>query len=392
MTKKENARYDAAERGSLFLTTYDVQLMAIVLYAVLKVKYFDLFDKLTQARLKQIEQTGDITALKKALKSIMINTIYKFMLRASVQAFNLDKPDLAVSLGKPLVYLTQGSDNDAVAHCTDMRKIMSDNATTLDVIEPADLDAMEAAIKAFKLVLAKPKAKIKAKKAEGTNPIPGLLNDLDVIIDKIGKLILSYLPQLSATWVSEMKVGKPSGIRHTSLALLSLDAATGTALPKVKVTLKKGSKTIVKYSTKRGWIRAFNLESGNYDITIQHETIQTVHLTDIGVNNKRVVKLEVRLLKIKTPDDTQVKTGGFLITTVDEITNNPVLSLTLTIPALNRVIQSDSDAQFFADALIPAIYDATITGDNIITKPIAITIQPNQQTELTIPVQLNPTT
>jgi hypothetical protein len=388
MTKKENARYEAAERGSLFLETHDAELTTIVLYAVLKAKYGDIFAKITTARLKQFEQTGDITALKMALKSIMLNTVYKFMLRSSVQAFNLDKTDLYTSLNKPIYFLSQGSNNDAIGHCTDMLKIMTDNASTFTVLQPADLTDMDTAIENFTNILAKPKAKIKTKKAEGTDPIPGLLNDLDLIKEQIGKLILSYLSHLSHTWEVAIKVGQPTGIRHTSLAVRFLEAATLVPLAKIKVTITRGPNSIIKYSSVKGWVRLFNLDNGNYNITAEHETVETNTLTDIGIDNKRIVRLEVRLMK-KKPIDPEENKGSFLITAVDEATGNPVHSLQLSIPILNLTLNSDPDAQFFADALPPTTYHATISGDNIQTKDITITILPNRQTDLTIPVQLN---
>jgi hypothetical protein len=389
MTKLENARYEAADRGSIFLETYDTELMAIVLYVVLKTKYNDLFVKITNARIKQYEQTGDITALKAALKHLMLSTVYKYLLRASVQAFNLNDTDLAVALDKPLSYISQGTNSDAIGRATILAKIMADNVATLTVLLPADILEMETVIKDFTLILSKPKSKIKVKKTEGTDPIPGLLNEIEIIQKQIGKLILSYLPHLSNQWEVETKVGTPLGIRHTSVIGRYLEAETGVPLRKVKVTISNGAQDIIKYSSVKGYIRAYNLDSDNYTITAEHETFETSILTGIGVDNQHIARYEVKLQKTKpNNDDIETKTGSFLITALDQATGNPVLDLQLTIPSINQTYDSDEEAQFFGDALPPASYDALISGENIVTKAVTITITAAQQTELTVSVEL----
>jgi hypothetical protein len=389
MTKAENARYESADRGSIFQDEHQTELSALVLYPPLKVRYADIYNKITAARQKQFEQTVDITTDKDVLKDIMLKTVFKYELRASVQAFNMNEIELSVSLDKPISFISQGTDNDAIGRATDLKKIMSDNLTKLTQLDAADIDEMETAIKNFTLILNKPKSKIKTKKAEGTDPIPGLLNELEVIKKQIGKLILSYLPDLFHKWETEIKVGKPTGIRHTSLAVHYTEASTGVPLKKVKVTVTNGAQAIIKYSTEKGWIRLFSLDSDNYTVTAEHETFETSILTNVGVDDQHIARYEVKLEKKKpADDDIETKTGSFLITTVDTVTGNLVPDLQLTIESINRTFDSGDDAEFFGDALPPASYDALISGENIVTKAITITITANQQTELTISVEL----
>ena len=94
-----------------------------------------------------------------------------------------------------------------------------------------------------------------------------------------------------------IKVGKPIGIHHTSMALKLMDDETKAPLRKVKVTITNGTKTIVKYSTKREWIHVHSLESGNRTIIIEFNTYDTVIKTKVGVFENNIARLEIKIKK-----------------------------------------------------------------------------------------------
>ncbi len=84
--------------------------------------------------------------------------------------------------------------------------------------------------------------------------------------------------------------------------------------------------------------------------------------------------------KVPTPPD--VTTGDAVISLMDKITGQAVPNITLTIMAINFTAVSDVNGQIPVKNLLPAIYSATLKGDNINTLEFNFEVKIGQVTDL----------
>jgi hypothetical protein len=292
-----------------------------------------------------------------------------------VQAAGLDKTELAISLDHPIGYLSETSDDELIGRATNLKTIMADNISILTELEPDDITAMETAINNFKEAKDKPQEEIKDKKALGTDPIPGLLDDIDIIKHGISNLLEAKFSDLYPVWKSRIKVGTPVGIRNTSLVIRYYDAASDGYLHKVKATVENASGSLVKSSTKKGYVRFFSLDTATYIVTSEHPNFITDVMTNVGVINTQIVRLDVRL----TP---KILSGILDLTVFDKLTGNPLSGAKLTIPALNFQHTTSSSGKLLKNELAAASYEAYLTCDTYKRLDFTFTIESKQSSIL----------
>jgi hypothetical protein len=361
MDKFQIARDKANERASNFLLDNDTELITSTLYGPLKIRFNDTMGLIGAAKQKQFEQTGYITGDKLYHRNLAGSTVWKYANRGSSQAFILGKPDLSAALDKPISYILLGKDSDVFGKATALYKLMKENESTLTAIEAADFTEMEDVLKDYKKILNAPKEEIKEKKTEGTDPIPGLLDELDVIKNHIGKVIQSYFSHLFSKWEEIIKVGSPQGVRKTSLVAQFKDDATGVELQKIKVSMLKGEMLHVAFSSKKGYVRFYSLEQGNYKLSAEHDDYKTYSKSDIGIDEKHIERFEVKMsLKDGSESDPETTTGILSLIVYDTGTQEPLAGVINSIPALDHSNTTDEDGEDYRDEIAPGDYQGTL--------------------------------
>ncbi|MEI8204633.1 MAG: carboxypeptidase-like regulatory domain-containing protein [Bacteroidota bacterium] len=295
MNKFEIARWTKNLNVKLFLSENHDDLILILLYLVEENEFLALMAEVQTAIDKEAEDISVITAEKQLVKFDMGHFLFDLSLRASVEAHQLHMNELSLALDRPLSYFTDASDTDASTRAHETIALLSNPALTS--ILPADIVTAHAKETAYNAIKILPKHEIKLKKSETTAIIPEKLNLIDESENRIGKLIYSYRKNLINAWEEVIKVGEPVGVRHISLVFKLTDHTTGVPLPKVKVTLTNGITTITRYSSKIGWARFYSLETGNWSAQIEYETYHSQSKTDIGIEEDKIVKFDIKLEK-----------------------------------------------------------------------------------------------
>ena len=302
MDKPNQTRNNAFLRVKKFLDDYHDILILLNLYGVEEAEFMAIFLLLQTAVDKEAHDITVVAADKAVVKEDMSQFIYELCLTGSVQAHQLHKFELSLELDKSLGYLSDANDTDAAGRAEDLVKLL-DNPDLTEITAQNIIDAKEKVL-AFKNIRVQPKLEIEYKAAETTSLIPDLMDQLDEPKNRIGKLIHSKQKDLIETWDKVSKVGQPTGIRHTSMALNVIDSETESILRKVKATITNGTKTIVIYSSKKGWIRALSLETGNWTIFIEFNNYISQVFTNIGVNENEIVRFTIKLVKLPIPGTT----------------------------------------------------------------------------------------
>lgn len=304
MKKIQQARYDADQRGQAFCLKYKTPLEAIGDdYLVPKALMDEKITDVGKAAQAQTPDTTVITEDKQLDKEGMGDVVYKFMLRAAVRA-SLSTAEgakeLASALNKPLTYITDANDQPAINRATDLKDLMKNNRTTIVTnITDDDVEEMEAAIDSFAGIKNKNKEAVEEKKAEGTDKIDDLLDEVDVPKGLIGKLVYSYLPKQAHEWELMIKVGKAAGIRHLDLVIKYVDDATGEVMRGVKATIACVDSTLEETSSKLGYVRGYSMESANWSITSKKKGYKDDVKTNVGIGSDgKIVRMEVRMVKL----------------------------------------------------------------------------------------------
>jgi hypothetical protein len=298
MNNKEITRQKANSRAADFLHDHHDELKDIPLYLDLKAAFDAEMLKIEKASIIQNKQISPITQNKNRLRSIMAETMVRYMQRAAVQCGNNRNVGLEKVFTKGKTYFTRGMEGEASLKARSIIELIVKNHTELTIITGADLIEMESTITQFEALINVPQEQIKSKKATSTDIIPVILNQLDVIKHQVGKLIFSYVPHLSNSWVQTTKVGHDTGIRHLSLIIKVVSAEVDVPLRKVKCTISSGDDKLVRYSTRRGNIRFRGLKSANWTITIEHPVYHTEILKNIGTCHNNITRLHISLRKI----------------------------------------------------------------------------------------------
>jgi hypothetical protein len=253
--------------------------------------------KIETARAINMADITSYAAAKQQTQNYMVDLVYKFQLRGAVKAHELNNFDLEASLSHPKTYITVNDDAGIGVKAEEIKNILKSNKDDLTNIKDEDITLMENAIQAYNDILNAPKEAIDKRKAYGTDLINNLLNETDVPKDNIGKLIHSYFPDLVPGWDQAIKVGKSSGVRHTSIAIQFTVAGTELKLKNVKCTVTNGSETFTAKSTALGWVRFYSLITDKWTATCELETFETCTLSNIEADDYHVERHYVPLQK-----------------------------------------------------------------------------------------------
>lgn len=368
-------RDNANHRALLFFIKYGTLLGANAQFVILKAVFDGKMTAVEAAKLIKYIQVTPTTDAKTDARNLIVTTVIPFAEVASVQAFNLDLKKLSESLDKPEAYLMSASDSDLIGRSRDLKKIMADNISVLTDLTPANIITMETVIADFEALRNLPKNEIRQKKALGTNPIPGLLDDIDEIKHQIGKIIHSKFPLLYESWLEAIKVGKAEGTRKTSLIVSYIDAFTGVALKKIKTTVTRGDIVHEKFSSKLGFSRFYGITSGGYTITSAHKLYFTDKKTNVGVGDTGVAKLEIKMRALN-------QTGTVKMMVLNSANNTPLVNVKVNIPEFDYLGVTDKNGKLMKDHIPPGTYVGTITLDNFRTIEFSVTVELNQTVEL----------
>jgi hypothetical protein len=375
MNKRSIARYEADDRVRDFMTAHDVYLTAISLYTTEKTAFLTGMNKLETAMQKQTADTKKYAVKKDAIMEEMAASLYKFSLRGSVQADQLGMIDLAFDLDKSLTYFSVGEDNLIISRANEQKDLMKNSLSVLTEISPADILDMETKIAAYTAVRDQPEKEIRLKKITSSDIIPDLLNDIDIIKYRIGMLVYSYLPGLADEWDEISKVGMPEGTRHTDLAVHFSSDETGINLPNVKCTVSSAVDTITKKSSKKGWVRYFNLEPRDWDVTSELEGYETDVQPNVGIDGINVVKLGVRLRRKTMPGDQETTTGALSLFASDKETGQALDGAQYILHEAKRRNTTDEDGEGYEDLLAPGPQTGTLYMEGYHSLPFNFTVE-----------------
>jgi hypothetical protein len=389
----EELRLAALHRVQDFNVKHAVELAAINEFPVEKTDLDTSVTKIEKARAINAANIKTIAVEKTALQNAMAEIIYKYQLRAAVKAHQLGDMELELALDLSKDYMLKNNDDTVAVKAEEIKNVIKNNLAQLTNINPADITVMEDAITAYVNKKDETKEAIDDRKSLGTDPMPDLLNEADVPKNNIGKLVLSYLPDLAHEWDVAARVGRPTGVRHTSIAILITDALSGIRLKDVRCTITNGIETIAKLSSVRGWVKFFSLDNALWNIITEYPNYDTVTHENISTEESKITRLEIKLDKKplsgqgQTQPDPETTTGSFSVKCIDKNTGQPKGNLLLTIPVLNLTFDSDEDGEFFGDSVPPGTYIADISGIDIVTLEVTISITAGQHTETTVLVE-----
>jgi hypothetical protein len=380
MNKIEKAKLDSNGRVKIFITVHDAALILITLYAAVKSRFLTNLSLLEEAILKQTAEIKMFATSKKIAKSKMALCIIKFALRAKQQAKALEKTELAMSLDKKKSFINRASAEDAKTRAKALEEIMSNNSGLLTELTPADLTEMDEKIAQYSAIVFTPKSEIKKRKTEGTARIAAIQKDLETDKKDIGELVLSYLPDLYASYEEAAKIGSRAGVRHTSLVLHIVDSVSGAALRYVRCNISNGIKSYNKKTTLRGFVRLYSLENALWNVTAEYAGYESFMQEEVGTNKKKIVTLEI---KLKKKPLSEIKTGSFLITALNEKTGTPMEGLIMKLNQSERQYVSNGNGEFSEKTMICGDFYGTISGDYVVTESVNFNVKEGEVTEIT---------
>jgi len=192
--------------------------------------------------------------------------------------------------------------------------------------------------------------------------------------------VLSYLPDLYASYQEANKIGKPSGTRHTSLILHIMDSLSGAPLRYVKCNITKSITSISRKTTEKGYVRFYSLENALWNVTVEYDGYETFMQEEVGTNKNKIVSLEIKLKKIPL---SEIKTGSFQITALNAKNEKPMPGLRMKLDQAVKEYVSDENGEFYEEKMICGDCTGTISGDNVITENVNFSVKEGSMTEIT---------
>ena len=371
MKKSESAKIASNGRVKIFIDTYDAMLILITLYATVKTSFLLHLSQLKDAVDKQVEDIKMWAETKRTSKKNLGNIIIKFATRASVQADQLHLDEIMLALTKPLTYITKASGEIALSRARDLLKVMVDNNAQLTIIQAADITAMDEAIKKYDSLVNMPKIEIESRKAEGTSRIAAIQKEVDKDKADIGKIVYSFLPDLTESFNDAARIGQAPGTRKLRLVIHVADAVGGSSLRKADCYITNGIKSFTTKTGKGGIAKFFGLENGLWNVVIRVDNYPIFKQDEVTIDSKKIVKMEVSLKKNALPDKT---VGSFVITVYGMKSGKKLGGVKLTIPSIEKSYMSEEMGIIKGDGLVVATYAAFLSGDRIVGRPISFSI------------------
>jgi len=366
MDARQIVRYYALQKVLALLARNSTALSANAQYVILKGFLDGKVVLLEAARIKQGEQVKPITETKGETRTLLIDTILPFMNKACVQAYNLGESVLAKSLDHPDTYLSSTTDEELEVRAKNIKKIIADNILIVTDILPANVTTMQTVITQFVAIRFRPVEEIKSKKSLGTDPIQGLLDDIFVILAKIGKIIKSSFSELLTEWKKNIKVGKPEGTRKLSL-IISYTDTNDAILSKIKTIVTRGDTEHIKTSSKKGTSRFLSLTSGSYTITSKHP----LFITDIKNN---VVIKENSVVRLKIVMQSNAHKGTIEITAYNKEDGSVLVNVNVAIPKLECLGKTDENGKFTKNFVPDGTYEGSLTLENFQKVDFVVTV------------------
>ncbi len=361
----------------------DAALLLIPEAVIERDRLDNIIIRIEDAKAINMADLSNIAVNKEIIQKIMVDTVHRFALRASVKANQINNTELEVALGIPRSAITENDDAAMATKCEELMKIMKNNLLTLTNLEQADIDAMVLAIKNYKNVLAAPKDAAELRKAQGTDALDVLFVESDIPKNNIIKIFHSYLPAQAHTMDIAARIGKPIGARYTSVAVLIFDAVGKMPLKGVKCTITDGTDTFVKSSTYRGWVRYYSLPNALWSLTIEYHGYKTVIHENIATIEKKMVSLKFDLEKETTDTGDPETTTGIIATTVYLKEGGTAQGgVQISIPGLNYVSTTDEDGEDYSDENPPGDYPGTIFFEGYKLITFIATVKAGQTTTL----------
>jgi hypothetical protein len=266
------------------------------------------------AKEKQIDDAGKKQALDISgavdnnlqAKKVMARLAVKFGLRGAVSARNAGNHLLAEQLGHYVNYVLKAPKGVAAQRAGDIADALENNLSVCVNVTQPDVDSIKAAIIAFKAIETDPVSLIEEKKAAGTDLLPGLFKEADVIIENMYNLVYSYYAETDPALVNEFYLAMQiidTGMHHTGLMALCVNADPlpediTNALEKVEVKIVELN--LIAHSDIMGLAGFVKVKPGIYHVTFSLEGFITKTII-IQFIRGRTKEIEVELQKVPKP-------------------------------------------------------------------------------------------
>jgi hypothetical protein len=267
MTDNQRNKFDTLARVAAFNKENETQLATIEEYAD-EQTIFDGAHKLAKdAAQAQAASASTDASTVDAAKQAMSDKVYTYASRAAVVAKRKGNSTLANLLSKPKGYFYRADKTLALQRAKETRKLLNDNLATLTNIDAKMIAATDDAIAAYETIKDNPVIDLQARKAEGTNPLPGYLNTAFDAADGMFTLVQSYFEITDKPFVDTLALAKQiisTGVHHTSVE----GVVSKNDIPLVAATVKiLGTKKETKTDIKGHYIIA-RIKPNNYNIEV----------------------------------------------------------------------------------------------------------------------------
>jgi len=290
MKNYETNRYNALKRVQKFNTDNDTPLSTIPDYSDEETDLDQTILLLESAMGIQSVDNKGIANSKSSLKEIMAKAVIKLVLRANVKATRVGNKELAKDLDHPITYFSKPNDETALLRCSSAIKLISDNPSVFTNITAQEITDAQKTITDFTNIKNDPTSSIETKKAQGTDQIDPLLDDADVYVQNMSKLIHSYFPD--SAMADEFDLQSQiinSGVRHNIVTFHITDADTQQPIDKSKALCNKNNKEAQTNGTDPAVIEGvptgkqpFAVSADGY--TTQNITVKVIRSTNTEVN------------------------------------------------------------------------------------------------------------
>jgi hypothetical protein len=168
----------------------------------------------------QVTPLEGIAQETKEKKRLMARTVIGVARKARAMARRAGKWDLLEQLDFSITYINSAPKVDAVARAKAIQKAVTDNATFLTVVKPADFSAMTDTIKAYDLAQLNPRTAQEQKKAQGTDVLDGLYKKGSTAADNIYDFVTGFYELTNPELIDELNLNcgiKPEGVHHNTI-------------------------------------------------------------------------------------------------------------------------------------------------------------------------------
>jgi hypothetical protein len=378
MNKVELAKMASNNRVKIFADENNTALMALTLYPPIKTTFGTNLQLLDEAVQKKEEDIKMFATLKREAKRNMSENVIVYAERCKIQAGQLGLDEVVLILDKTVTYIYGATSEVALARAKELVDCMETHKEELTVIADDEIADLKALIEAYRVLMDVPKSEIEKRKAEGTTKIELIQKDIDKNKEAIGGLVHSYLPGLAESFDDANRIGEPAGTRRLSLEIHVADATGGSDLKGVLCHITNGSDEAEGKTGKRGFKKFYGLANGLWNVTVSFDNYETFSQDEVTVNDKKIMKMEVKLIKKVLPDKTH---GNLELRVYHKYTEAKLEGVTLTLPAIDKTYISNAEGLIKGYDLMPGAYGGILTKNLLKTRTISFMIEGGETTE-----------